>query len=520
LNAADYTLLVVDDNEENRDLLSRRLIKKGFQVLVAEGGRQALSIVEDQPVDLVLLDIMMPDISGIQVLEELRKTRSAAELPIIMATAKTESEDVVQALELGANDYVTKPIDFPVVLARVQAQLRVKKSKRAQQAAQQAEAVQRMLAGPEARPGGLIAERYRLESRIGSGAFGTVYRAIHLELDSAVAVKVLQTGMSAEADSVARFRREGISACRVRHPNAVQVLDFGVTSGGTAYLVMELLEGHSVLEELLRRRTLPPARAASLLIPVCEVLAVAHKAGIIHRDIKPSNVFLQRTPVGEVVKVLDFGIAKIAGEQALKQHLTVDGAILGTPAYMAPERFSNKPFDGRSDVYSLGVTLYQMLEGRLPFSAQGGDAMAVAMMHLNDPVPPLSTVSPLLREPLHELIRRAMAKKPDGRPGAAELAQQLRGMLDTLSEPGRATVVAGAGSGKDEPASLGELEIATIKTAASAIFVAGGATLDGSLDTMRDPDSTLRPLEPITQQTPGADDETRQLRPDERKTGS
>jgi CheY-like chemotaxis protein len=258
LNAADYTLLVVDDNEENRDLLSRRLIKKGFQVLVAEGGRQALSIVEDQPVDLVLLDIMMPDISGIQVLEELRKTRSAAELPIIMATAKTESEDVVQALELGANDYVTKPIDFPVVLARVQAQLRVKKSKRAQQAAQQAEAVQRMLAGPEARPGGLIAERYRLESRIGSGAFGTVYRAIHLELDSAVAVKVLQTGMSAEADSVARFRREGISACRVRHPNAVQVLDFGVTSGGTAYLVMELLEGHSVLEELLRRRTLPP----------------------------------------------------------------------------------------------------------------------------------------------------------------------------------------------------------------------------------------------------------------------
>jgi CheY-like chemotaxis protein len=166
LNAADFTLLVVDDNAENREMLSRRLLKKGFQVLVAEGGREALSAIESQPVDLVLLDIMMPGMSGVEVLEELRKTRSAADLPVIMATAKTDSEDVVQALELGANDYVTKPIDFPVVLARVQSQLRLKKSKRAQQAALQAEAVERMLAGPEARPGGLLAERYRLESRM------------------------------------------------------------------------------------------------------------------------------------------------------------------------------------------------------------------------------------------------------------------------------------------------------------------------------------------------------------------
>jgi CheY-like chemotaxis protein len=518
LNAADYTLLVVDDNEENREVLSRRLIKKGFQVLVAEGGRQALSLVEAQPVDLLLLDIMMPGMTGVEVLEELRKTRSAADLPIIMCTAKTESEDVVRTLELGANDYVTKPIDFPVVLARVQSQLRLKKAKRAQQAAEQAQAVERMLAGPEARPGGLLAERYRLESRIGSGAFGTVYRAIHLELDSAVAVKVLQTGVGPDADAIARFRREGISACRVRHPNAVSVLDFGVTERGTAYLVMELLEGHSMLEELLRRRTLTPARAASLLIPVCDVLAVAHNAGIIHRDIKPSNVFLQRTPVGEVVKVLDFGIAKIAGEQTLKQHLTVEGAILGTPAYMAPERFSNKPFDGKSDVYSLGVTLYQMLEGRLPFVTHGGDAMAVAMMHLNDSVPPLSAVAPPLREPLQLLIQRVMAKKPEQRPSAGELALELRHMAETLGEQAKAIVVAGGGA--QHEVSLNELEIATIKTAASAIFVVGGQTLDASLETARDPDSTLRPLEPVTQQTsPGTDEATKE-RGEERKTGS
>jgi serine/threonine protein kinase/FixJ family two-component response regulator len=510
LKPEEYTLLVVDDVEENRDLLSRRLLKKGFQVLVAESGRQALAVIEAQPVDLVLLDIMMPGMTGLEVLEELRQTRSAAELPIIMCTAKTESDDMVQALELGANDYVTKPIDFPVALARVQSQLRQKKSKRAQKAAEQAQAVERMLAGPEARPGGLLAERYRLESRIGSGAFGTVYRAIHLELDSAVAVKVLQTGVSSDADAIARFRREGISACRVRHPNAVTVLDFGVTESGTAYLVMELLEGHSVFEELLRRRSLSPSRAAALLMPACDVLAVAHRAGIVHRDIKPSNIFLQRTPVGEVVKVLDFGIAKIAGEQALKQQLTVEGAILGTPAYMAPERFGNKPFDGRSDVYSLGVTLFQMLEGRLPF-ASAGDPMAVAMMHLNEAVPRLQEVAPAAREPLQQLIDRAMAKRADSRPSASELSLELRRVVDGLGADATLSPVAGGRAG--DQASLRELEIATVNTAESAIFVVGGATLDASQETARDPDSTLRPPAPITE-------ETTQAQPHGRKTGS
>jgi serine/threonine protein kinase/FixJ family two-component response regulator len=499
----EYTLLVVDDNEENRDVLSRRLLKRGFQVLVAEGGQQALELVESQPVDLVLLDIMMPGMSGIEALQELRKTRSAVELPVIMATAKTESDDIVQALELGANDYVTKPINFPVVLARVQAQLRLKKSRRVQEAAVQAAAV--LGAGPEVRPGGLLADRYRLESRIGAGAFGTVYRAIHLELDSPVAVKVLQGGVERDADAIARFRREGISACRVRHPNAVSVLDFGVTPAGTAYLVMELLEGHSLFEELLRRGTLTPARAAQVLMPVCDVLAVAHKAGIVHRDVKPSNVFLQRTPVGEVVKVLDFGIAKIAGEQALQQHLTVEGSILGTPSYMAPERFSNKPYDGKSDVYSLGVTLYQMLEGRLPFVAKG-DPMAVAMMHMNDPVPALQSVAPAAREPLHALLQRAMAKNPKSRPSAADLAAELRRVVDVLGEHATLSPVAGA----PDEASLAQL--GTIQTADSALFAAGGATLDSSQQTTRDPDSTIR--KPELEETVDA-----QPRRDDRKTG-
>jgi len=490
LNNDEFTLLVVDDSDENRDVLSRRLIKKGFSVLVAESGPQALAIIDAQAVDLVLLDVMMPGMSGIEVLEQVRKTRTATELPIIMATAKTDSEDVVVALEAGANDYVTKPIDFPVALARVQSQLRQRKSKKAQAAEEQAAAVERFLAGPEVRPGGLLADRYRLESRIGAGAFGTVYRAIHLELDSAVAVKVLQTGMQQDQDQIARFRREGISACRVKHPNAVSVLDFGVTAQGTAYLVMELLVGHSLFEELLRKKALTPARAAQVLMPVCDVLEVAHRAGIVHRDIKPSNIFLQRTPVGEVVKVLDFGIAKIAGENAIKHNLTVEGAILGTPAYMAPERFSNKAYDGRSDVYSLGITLFQMLEGRLPFLASG-DPMAVAMMHLNEAPPPILRLPPAARAPLQSLVDRALAKRPADRPSAAELSLALREVVDVLGD--QATLSAVAGSEHDELGSISELEIMTIDSAAgSAIFASGGETLDAALQTSRDPDATAK----------------------------
>jgi len=161
-------LLVVDDNEVNRDMLSRRLSRKGYQVKTASNGHEALKMIENGTFDLVLLDIMMPGLNGIEVLKILRQKYSTAELPIIMATAKDRSEDVVEALELGANDYVTKPIDFPVVLARVTAHLR-----------QKVAAAPKKDSGPspqEIGPGAVLAEKYLLEEKLGTGSFGTVYR--------------------------------------------------------------------------------------------------------------------------------------------------------------------------------------------------------------------------------------------------------------------------------------------------------------------------------------------------------
>ncbi len=423
----DYTLLVVDDTDENRDMLSRRLERKGYGVLRAESGEQALEIVASKPVDLVLLDIMMPGMDGIEVLRRLREVRDQNQLPVIMQTAKSDSEDVVEALDLGANDYVTKPIDFPIVLARVDTTLRGKT-----QAAAAIELRAEEVAPVEIGPGAVLAGKYRLGQPIGEGTFGAVYRATHIELDVDVAVKLLQKTVVATVESVHRFRQEGVSAYRIKHPNAVAVTDFGITDGGVAYLVMELLEGASLADEMHRWGVLSPHRTNEILQPICDVLDEAHAAGIVHRDIKPENIFLHQTPRGEVVKVLDFGIAKMVGDNLTRENLTAEGFVLGTPAYMAPERLVNQPYDGRSDVYSLGIMLFAMLTGRLPFTARDGDPMSLLLMHVNDELPRLASVQPEVPRALEKVVARAAAKEPAERPDAATLAREFAAVVEQI----------------------------------------------------------------------------------------
>ncbi len=413
-----YTLLVVDDDEMSRDQLSRRLERRGFRVLRAASGEAALETVKEHSVDLLLLDVMMPGLSGFDVLRAVRGQRSPLELPVIMTTARTDSDDVVEALEAGANDYVTKPIDFPVALARIQAQLRAR-------AAAAAAAVPPAGAGAAIGPGAVLDERYRLEEHIGSGGYGTVYRALHLELRQAVAVKVMLPRAPAPQAAILRFRQEGISACRVKHPNAVTVMDFGLTPEGVAFLVMELLEGHGLDEELVARGKLPLARCLEVVVPVCRALAAAHAAGIVHRDIKPSNVFLSLTAAGEVVKLLDFGIAKLSGDAELERPLTVEGMVLGTPSFISPERVRGAAYDGGSDVYGVGAMLYRMLSGQLPFAETGGDAHALLSAKLVSDPRPLRELDPSLPPAVEAIVMRAMRRDPAHRPGAAALADQL-----------------------------------------------------------------------------------------------
>jgi hypothetical protein len=298
-------------------------------------------------------------------------------------------------------------------------------------AAQRSELIYSALS--EALPGTVLDDKYRVEDKIGSGNFGTVYRGVHLHLNHPVAIKVFRPTVGAAAsESLERFRLEGISACRITHPNAVSVLDFDIASGSLAYMVMELLEGKSLAEELESLGRLPVDRCRRIAAEVCDVLTAAHDAGLVHRDVKPSNVFLHHVKGEEQVKVIDFGIAKLMNaDEALLDSAgarrTATGVVVGTPAYMSPERLYGEPYDGRADTYGVGVMLFEMLTGELPFASKGPGTLAYTIMvGLGDPPPP-SSLQPGIPPELDEIVRRALARSPDERPSARELARLLRG---------------------------------------------------------------------------------------------
>lgn len=325
-------------------------------------------------------------------------------------------------------------------------------------------------------PGTVLDGKYRLESKIGAGGFGTVFRATHLALQKPIAVKVFRpTAGNATTESLNRFFREGISSCRVNHPNAVTVLDSGISETGIAYLVMELLVGRSLTQELKLFGRCSPLRCAQILVPVCQALAKAHASGLIHRDIKPDNIFLHQTDHGEVVKVVDFGIAKLMGETTdqIEMHsLTEAGKIIGTPTYMAPERFADKPYDGKTDVYSVGVVAYQMLSGDVPFRATGGEVISIILAHLREMPASLRRALPEIPEVVETLVFSSLAKDPQARPTAEDLARELAAAVDlkAADAPVQATMLLTSDAGEGD---LVEVETETI---ASIVPSTGSAT--------------------------------------------
>ena len=349
-----------------------------------------------------------------------------------MVTAKTDSEDVVEALSLGANDYVTKPVDFPVALARIQAHLRTRSA--AQIEASAGSSRRR----PRTRfPARVLGGRYRLESLIGGGSFGSVFRARHLELGRDVAVKVLGTSAGTDPEALARFRREGASACRVQHPNAVAVLDFGVNAAGVAYLVMELLEGHSLEREIEDAR--PRSRRAR-----CAEVAGAGLRGARGRARggrrAPRHQAVERVPAphGRTARCRRSWTSaspRSPASTALGRSITLDGSLLGTPAYMAPERFRRGPYGPKSDVYSVGTMLYEMLSGRLPFMPVSADPLALVAMQAEDEPPPLLPRSPASRRRSRRSCAARSRKDPAARPAADQLARRLAAVVSDPFTP-------------------------------------------------------------------------------------
>jgi len=277
--------------------------------------------------------------------------------------------------------------------------------------------------------------KYRLEERLGIGGMGTVYRARHLLIDRPVAVKVLNPRFVEDEAARTRFQREARAAGRLQHVNAVTVTDFGQSQDGYVYIVMELLEGRTLQNVLAKEAPLDSARAVALMLQISAAVAAAHEAGIIHRDLKPANIFIvQRAEVPAVVKVLDFGIAKLAIESLEEEEpmtLTQIGAMIGTPRYMSPEQCDGAELTPAADVYSLGVILYEMLTGTVPFS--GSTPLAIAMKQTSEiPRNPREFVS-TIPVALEEVVLHTLEKLPYNRPAnAAEFRAELLATADRL----------------------------------------------------------------------------------------
>jgi eukaryotic-like serine/threonine-protein kinase len=281
--------------------------------------------------------------------------------------------------------------------------------------------------------GRMLDEKYCVEERLGAGGMGAVYRARHLLMDRPVAIKFLHQRLVEDEAARGRFQIEARAAVKLQHPNAVSVTDFGQTSEGCVYIVMELLEGRTLREILSREAPIETARAISMMLQASDAVAAAHEAGIIHRDLKPLNILVtQSADLPAVVKVLDFGIAKFStDEDEDATGLIQSNSVIGTPRYMSPEQYHGDELTAAADVYSLGVILYEMLTGMVPFS--GSTPAEIGQKHVNDlPHSPREIVA-AIPEDIERLVLHALEKQPADRPAnAGEFRRELLDIAERL----------------------------------------------------------------------------------------
>jgi serine/threonine protein kinase len=267
-----------------------------------------------------------------------------------------------------------------------------------------------------------IAGRFRIEREIGTGGMGTVYLATHLGLERPVAVKIIRREFAGDADVADRFLREARTMAKLRHPNAAMIFDAGNLPDGRHFIVMEFVEGETLSQALARQGRFSATQAVDIATQICDVLEEAHRLGIVHRDLKPSNILLGKRGVC----VLDFGVAKVLASSAESTHThasTGSGQIVGTPRYMSPEQCLGQRVGARSDLYSLGILLYEMLAGRPPFVDPLQSALLVKQA--TAPAPPLPRLRQDIPRPLALAVHTMLAKRPEDRPRTAALAKLL-----------------------------------------------------------------------------------------------
>lgn len=398
------TILVVDDEEAVLHLLTNSLRAIGYKAVEAASGAEALQRLDRYAVDLVLADLVMPEMSGLELLHTIK--RRWVGLPVVIISGKPSVETAVEAVKAGAADFLRKPVDLDRLRCSLEAAL-----------------------NPERRPLGHestgtmqrqqidIVPGYKIRNIIGMGKSSIVYLA-DWQRESGnqlVALKVLRTANQVHKEDLrettTRFSREAMVVSSMKHPNIVRLYDFDVAANSDVpYIAMEYVDGSSLRERLSDYSTRPIADKVGLLIQLSRALKAVHTRGLIHRDVKPQNILLGP---GEIVKLTDFSLVQVPMSE-----LTNTMTLVGTPAYMAPEAFFSADVDGRADLFSMGVTAYELFFGVRPFRGKEHRELADAIQY-SRPVDPLAldqAFPPDLRRILAHLLRKMV----DGRYQSAD----------------------------------------------------------------------------------------------------
>ncbi|MBQ7503387.1 protein kinase [bacterium] len=404
-------ILAVDDEDLNRRLLVRRLSRDGYTVLTASGGQEAIDIVDTEHVDMVLLDVMMPVMDGFETLKVLRT--NAPDLPVVMTTALGDSGSIVKALNSGASDYVTKPINFDVLKARMEGIFT-----RLEAAAKKSSAFKVEI--------GSKLGCYKVMSEIGKGATSVVYLARDTRLNRPAALKVLRQSVCEDPVSLARFVREAKAVAKVDHPGVVQIYD--ILDSPCNFIAMEYLQGKNLADLIAEYNgPMPVEKAIKYSMQIADILAAIHRAGIVHRDLKPQNLLVDNE---DKVRLMDFGIVKIVGSDV---NLTTAGTVLGTPKYISPEQLDSDigEVSPLSDLYALGLILYEMLTGRTAIKGDSLHAVTYEVMFRQPEGP--RELNKEVPEALNKLCLQLRALNPCDRPQTAEeTVNKLKAVLSSL----------------------------------------------------------------------------------------
>ncbi len=394
-------IFVVDPkNSGNREIYERLLQKGGHDILCTFGSGDIVKALVSFKPDFIIIDILKDDLSFFGTVSSLRKLPNFSNTPILMIL-NDSTEEINLAMISGANDYIIKPIRESELASRIG--LLLNKTN---------------LFNDEFKPGTIFANRYKIIQLLGKGGDSTVYHAIDTANDQQldVALKIIKVKDDAQSQS-SQFERETTGLKKLDHPNIVKLLEHG-SFEGVFFLTTEFIEGRS-LGNIIKESALIEESAVDLALEVAEALKYINQFGIVHRDIKPDNILISSE--GEV-KLVDFGLSR----EEHQQTVSIKGEMSGTPQYLAPEYIDGKKLNIRTDIYSLGITLFYMVSGVLPF--QAGTPMALLSKQLNEAPPLLNDVTDYVSPEFADLVNRMLIKDPDERITLAEMIDGFKAL--------------------------------------------------------------------------------------------